>query len=269
MLIFPAVLRKLNQVVGFQEFPSIRFRAAKPGENGATDIQSLVAQRIAVNVDERLGMLQRTGQVPSAETCDLIITDRYNLLHHSPQISAALSSAWKKSSSISPPISLHSADFSVRFCRVYHVQMPWLNTTLNPQHRPACFKLELPLLCRGFDPVAPVIHEWTYEAMVYDLLKLNGNVYNYDIETEGGKAETKSHILDERDAIWVELRHQHFAAASLRISSMLDDFRKKNKAASYVRNKGGAVSFCFSQLQSKKQKLLIKFFIEEGFLSAL
>ncbi len=95
---------------------------------------------------------------------------------------------------------------------------------------------------RGFDPVAPVIHEWTYEAMVYDLLKLNGNVYNYEIETEGGKAETKSHILDERDSICVELRHQHFAAASLRISSMLDDFRKKNKAASYVRNKGGAVS---------------------------
>ena len=78
--------------------------------------------------------------------------------------------------------------------------------------------------------------------MVYDLLKLNGSVYNYDIETEGGKAETKSHILDERDAIWVELRHQHFAAASLRISSMLDDFRQKNKAASYVRSKGGVVS---------------------------
>ena len=62
--------------MALQEFPSIRFRAAKPGENGATDIQSLVAQRIAVNVDERLAMLQRSGQVPFAETCDLIITDR-------------------------------------------------------------------------------------------------------------------------------------------------------------------------------------------------
>ena len=90
--------------------------------------------------------------------------------------------------------------------------------------------------------MAPVIHEWTYEAMVYDLLKLNGSVYNYEIETEGGKSETKSHILDERDSIWVELRHQHFAAASIRISAMLDDFKKKNKAASYVRNKAGAVS---------------------------
>lgn len=97
------------------------------------------------------------------------------------------------------------------------------------------------LLCRGFDPVAPVIHEWTYEAMVFDLLGLESSVYKYEIETEGGKTELKSHILDERDSIWVDLRHQHFAAASLKISSMLDDFRKKNSAASYVR-KGGGVS---------------------------
>ena len=103
------------------------------------------------------------------------------------------------------------------------------------------YDLMMAALCRGFDPVAPIIHEWTYEAMVYDLLKLDGNIYNYEIETEGGKSETKSHILDERDSIWVELRHQHFAAASLRISSMLDDFRKKNKAASYIRNKAGTV----------------------------
>lgn len=59
-----------------QEFPSIRFRAAKPGEDGSTEVQSLVAQRIAINVDERLATLQRTGQVPTSETCELIITDR-------------------------------------------------------------------------------------------------------------------------------------------------------------------------------------------------
>ena len=64
-------------LITVQEFPSIRFRAAKPGENGVTDMQSLVAQRIAVNVDERLAVLQRSGQVPSSETCELIITDRW------------------------------------------------------------------------------------------------------------------------------------------------------------------------------------------------
>ena len=43
---------------------------------------------------------------------------------------------------------------------------------------------------RGFDPVAPVIHEWTYEAMVFDMLgetpSLKENVFTYDTETQGG-----------------------------------------------------------------------------------
>lgn len=55
------------------------------------------------------------------------------------------------------------------------------------------------LTCRGFDAVAPVIHEWTYEAMAYDLLGLEGNVFQYTAETAGGKAEQKEHLLDERD----------------------------------------------------------------------
>ncbi len=39
------------------------------------------------------------------------------------------------------------------------------------------------VLCsyRGFDVVAPFIHEWTYESVVYDLLTLDGNSYKYVI----------------------------------------------------------------------------------------
>lgn len=59
-----------------QEYPSIRFRAAKPGEDGMTEVQSLVSQRIAVSVEERMTALQRSGQVPTSESCELIITDR-------------------------------------------------------------------------------------------------------------------------------------------------------------------------------------------------
>jgi syntaxin-binding protein 1 len=50
---------------------------------------------------------------------------------------------------------------------------------------------ELILTDRGFDPVAPVIHEWTYEAMVFDMLgdtpALKDNVFTYDSETKGGE----------------------------------------------------------------------------------
>ncbi|PSC68723.1 SM Sec1-family [Micractinium conductrix] len=104
---------------------------------------------------------------------------------------------------------------------------------------------ELILTDRGFDPVAPVIHEWTYEAMAHDLLDtgtngqsggggggqhngLQGGVFTYEVETQGGKVERKEHILDERDALFSDLRHKHFAAASLAISRLMDEFKAKN-----------------------------------------
>lgn len=40
---------------------------------------------------------------------------------------------------------------------------------------------------RGFDPVAPIIHDWTYEPMVYDLLAPEGSVFKYHSQTQGGE----------------------------------------------------------------------------------
>ena len=149
-----------------KEFPSIRFRAAlPPGDEYPPGLESrlLVGQRLAVELYEALAEMQRAGQIPERETCELIITDR------------------------------------------------------------------------GFDPVAPVIHEFTYEAMAHDLLEgtpaLKGKIFTYNSESQGGKLEPKEHVLDERDDMHVELRHRHFAAASLRISSAMDDLRAQSRLA--------------------------------------
>ena len=40
---------------------------------------------------------------------------------------------------------------------------------------------------RAFDLIAPVIHEWTYEAIASDILDLRTNVFNYQAETQGGQ----------------------------------------------------------------------------------
>ncbi|BDA46397.1 probable protein transport Sec1a [Coccomyxa sp. Obi] len=103
---------------------------------------------------------------------------------------------------------------------------------------PASQTCDLIILDRGCDAVAPIIHEWTYEAMAYDLLNLTSNTFRYESETAGGKMESKEHILDERDELWVELRHRHFAEATSRIANMMDEFKAKNRAASY-RGGGG------------------------------
>jgi hypothetical protein len=36
--------------------------------------------------------------------------------------------------------------------------------------------------------VAPVIHDFTYEPLVYDLLPMEGNVFSYEATTNAGEA---------------------------------------------------------------------------------
>ena len=63
---------------------------------------------------------------------------------------------------------------------------------------------------RSFDVIAPVVHEWTYESMVTDLLNVPNGVYQYKITTKKGE-ESKEAVLGENDPLWVELRHAHVA----------------------------------------------------------
>ena len=75
---------------------------------------------------------------------------------------------------------------------------------------PTC---DLLVLDRSCDVVAPVAREWTYEAMVHDLLPVSPlGVYRYDIETNAGR-QRKEAVLGECDPLWVELRHAHIASA--------------------------------------------------------
>ena len=72
-------LTRAERSVRLQEFPSIRFRASKPvGDEAGSGLetQALVSQRVALELDERLRHFQQAGQLPSAQTCDLIIVDR-------------------------------------------------------------------------------------------------------------------------------------------------------------------------------------------------
>ncbi|XP_046844333.1 syntaxin-binding protein 1-like [Xenia sp. Carnegie-2017] len=75
------------------------------------------------------------------------------------------------------------------------------------------------LLDRGFDPIAPLLHELTYQAMAYDLLNIKNDVYTY---TAGD--DEKSVVLDESNEIWNEFRHNHIAEVTNIISSKTKEF---------------------------------------------
>lgn len=91
---------------------------------------------------------------------------------------------------------------------------------------------ELLILDRSIDQIAPLIHEWTYDAMCHDLLKMEGNKYTYEVPSRsGGDPEMREVLLDEEDPIWVELRDVHIADASERLHEKMTNFVSKNKAA--------------------------------------
>lgn len=77
---------------------------------------------------------------------------------------------------------------------------------------------------RSMDPVAPLLHEFWYQAMVNDLLKIeDGRKYHYKFENTVGVKEEREAILSEQDEVWVSVRHLHMKDA---IDRLMTDFGK-------------------------------------------
>ena len=76
------------------------------------------------------------------------------------------------------------------------------------KNNPTCDVL---IVDRSIDVLAPIVHEWTYESMVTDLLNVPEGLYKYKITNSKGETEAKEAVLGENDPLWVELRHAHIA----------------------------------------------------------
>lgn len=104
--------------------------------------------------------------------------------------------------------------------------------TRNPGFRPVAGG-ELLIMDRTMDLAAPLLHEFTYQAMAQDLLSIHHeNRYDYKFSSGArGELATRTVALDENDSLWVAMRHTHIADCSKLIISRFNQFTSENKAA--------------------------------------
>lgn len=84
---------------------------------------------------------------------------------------------------------------------------------------------------RSMDLYAPLIHEFTYQAMIHDLLPIiDGDkiVYRTPANPSDPVSEVKNVEISEKDNIWVANRHLHMKDLIGKLVGDFEKFRAKN-----------------------------------------
>ena len=115
------------------------------------------------------------------------------------------------------------------------------------------------LLDRKDDCLSPLIHEFTYEAMVNDLLPIDDDRITYD-SVNAGTAKDKDGtsvegttkmdaLLNDNDEVWVELRGKHIADVIQTLSAKIRDIVNSSSGVSALgRKDGGGKALSINQM---------------------
>ncbi|KAG1176540.1 hypothetical protein G6F71_003284 [Rhizopus microsporus] len=115
------------------------------------------------------------------------------------------------------------------FCR--------LNPNFPPPRNPPQPRATLLILDRSIDPVAPLLHEFTYQAMINDLLPVQetdnhvGIKYTYEFHQADGTLGSQEVTLDEEDNVYKSIRHMHIAQCSDYLIERFNEFLSENKSS--------------------------------------
>lgn len=81
------------------------------------------------------------------------------------------------------------------------------------------------------DLFAPLVHEFTYQAMIHDLLSLKEGdkiYYRTSSGNYGDTSEAKETEIGEKDNIWVKYRHLHMKDLLDELVKDFNAFKAKN-----------------------------------------
>jgi len=85
--------------------------------------------------------------------------------------------------------------------------------------------LTLLIVGRTLDPVAPILSEFTYQAMAQHLLPIYHDHYTFTYNKQKKQA-----VLDDCDDLWPKFRHMHIADGIPQLIETFNSFMKANKA---------------------------------------
>ncbi|OAD74659.1 hypothetical protein PHYBLDRAFT_144034 [Phycomyces blakesleeanus NRRL 1555(-)] len=118
------------------------------------------------------------------------------------------------------------------FCKV--------NPEYPPPRDPPLPRGTLILLDRTIDPISPFLHEFTYQAMIADLLDTEdtpaGIKYSYEYTQEDGTTKGQEITLNDQDSVYSSIRHMHITSTTEKLIENFNAFASENKGASGGKN---------------------------------
>mmetsp|Transcript_37856 Transcript_37856/g.55757 ORF Transcript_37856/g.55757 Transcript_37856/m.55757 type:complete len:655 (+) Transcript_37856:107-2071(+) len=112
------------------------------------------------------------------------------------------------------------------------------------------------LLDRTIDMLSPLMHEFTYQAMVHDLLPIDDDKIKYkpEVGENNGEAEEKEVLLNENDELWVELKGKHIADVIHTLSERIREIVSTSNTAA-LQKKDTGKNLSMSQMASALKQL--------------
>ena len=112
------------------------------------------------------------------------------------------------------------------------------------------------LLDRASDCLTPLMHDFTYQAMVNDLLNVKGDQITYKAESadDPDVKEDKDVLLNEKDKLWCELRGKHIAQVIEILSARIQDVVNSSTGNALSKNKSDG-NMSLSQMASALKEL--------------
>jgi hypothetical protein len=102
---------------------------------------------------------------------------------------------------------------------------------------PSGERATLIVLDRTHDLITPLLHDFCYQSMVYDILGIHDDKYQHTYTDASSNEAQVEAVLDDKDKVWAAARYQHIEYAKKFIAKTFQQFVDENKAGKFAKEK--------------------------------